>query len=235
LIAPFFKTAVEASADDFYWSSTGWREGQQTVNAEKASSFEVIDQIIAQLANKDHFPVLEKVIITGHSSGALFTHLFAAANRSEATYPDLQFEYVVANSQYFYYPDGQRVNEATDQLYTPTGCTGYDLWPLGYAVLPPYVALTNEASFNDQFINRSITYLLGNGTGSDSSLNTTDCNATLLGSTRYDRGENMFRYMELAYPANNHNRVIVDGIGHDGQGMYSSETFKVLLNQLVSE
>jgi hypothetical protein len=236
LIAPFFKSAAEAQDGEHFWSSTAWREGQQSSSSAKASSFEVVDQLIAQLANKARFPVLEKIVVTGHSSGGLFTHLFAAANTVEAAYPDINFDYVVANSQYFYYPDGQRVDENTNQLYIPAGCTGYDLWPMGYAVVPPYVGTTNTSTFNTQFVQRNITYLLGNGSGSDSALNTTDCYATLLGSSRYKRGENMYQYMELAYPGtHNHSRVIVDGIGHDGAGMYSSATFKTLLKQLIEE
>lgn len=236
LIAPFFKSEAEAQDGEYFWSSTGWREGQQSSSPARASSFEIVDQLIAQLANEAHFPVLEKIIVTGHSSGGLFTHLFAAANKSEAAYPDIKFDYVVANSQYFYYPDGQRINENTSQLYTPGGCTGYDFWPLGYAVAPSFVGATNADAFNVQFVQRAITYLLGNGTGSDGALNTTDCYATLLGSTRYKRGENMYQFMELAYPGtHNHSRIIVNGIGHDGAGMYSSDTFKMLIRQLVEE
>lgn len=234
LISPFFKTAAEAEAGDYFWGSNNWREGQQSINSAKISSFEVIDQLIAQLANKDRFPVLETIIVTGHSSGALFTHLYAAANRSEASHPDLNFEYIVANSQYFYYPDGQRINENSNQLYTPTGCTGYDLWPTGFTVVPAYLNTTNETSFNEQFINRSILYLLGNGAGSDSAFNDTDCYATLLGSSRYQRGENMFRYMELMYPGQHaHSRVVVEGIGHDGAGMYQSGEFRGVLGMLL--
>ncbi len=235
LIAPFFKTAAEAGDEDLYWSGNGWREGQPSAGPAGISSFEVVDQLITQLANKERFPALEKAIVTGHSSGGLFTHLYAAANRSEAAFPDLTFEYIVANSQYFFYPDGRRIDESTNQLYTPTGCTGYDLWPIGYEVVPPYVSQTELAAFNGQFLARSITYLLGNGGGPDGALNDTDCFATLLGSTRYKRGENMFRYMELAYPGGHgHGRVVVEGVGHDGGGMYRSEEFRELLEDILN-
>ena len=36
--------------------------------------------------------------------------------------------------------------------------------------------------------------MLGNGTGTDSSLVTTQCASNLLGSSRYQRGENIFKY-----------------------------------------
>jgi hypothetical protein len=235
LISPYFRQTSTGSADDFYWSETNFRQGNQSTNTNKISSFKVIDELIKQLANSSRFPVLNKIIVTGHSSGAAFTHVYAPANTSESTYSGIDFEYVVANSQFFYYPDGQRINEADNQLYTPVGCSAYQLWPLGYNSTPPYLSGVTKENFNLQFANRSITYLLGNGNQSDPTLNTTDCQNTLQGSTRYLRGENMFRYMELVYPSShNHSKQIVNGIGHDGSGMYQSSEFKLLLNELIN-
>ncbi len=234
LIAPFFRDTPTTSSDDFYWPNTDWRRGSPSSNSNKISSFEAIDALIDQLANKDHFPVMEKIIVTGHSSGAAFTHVFSASNRSEINHPTLGFEYVVANAQFFYYPDNQRINEANNQLYTPTGCSGFNIWPLGFLATPSYVSSLVQSTFNSQFVNRSVTYLLGNGNQSDPTLNTSKCENTLQGSSRYNRGENMYRYMELSYPGtHNHKRVVVNGIGHDGQGMYQSSEFKALLSQLL--
>jgi hypothetical protein len=235
LISPFFRNTSTGSSEDFYWANTDWRRGQQSSNSNKLSSFEAIDALIDQLANTDRFPVLEKIIVTGHSSGAAFSHVYAASNKSEANHPAIEFEYVVANSQFFYYPDSKRINETNNQLYTPTGCAGYDIWPLGYSAIPPYLTGVSSGTFNSQFVNRKVTYLLGNGSQSDPTLNTVDCENTLQGSTRYKRGENMYRYMELMYPgSHNHSRTIVNGIGHDGQGMYQSSEFKTLLTQLLN-
>lgn len=233
LIAPFFRTST-SGADDFYWSDTGWREGKESRGMNRISSFQVLDELISRLADTSHFPVLDQIIITGQSSGGLFTHLFAPANRSEGRYPGIRFDYLVSESQYFYYPDGQRIDESTGELYTPGGCTGYDLWPLGFEVQPAYVTATGKAAFDDQFVKRGITYILGNGSGTDNSLNTTDCAATLLGPSRYLRGEAMFRYMELRYPGQHHHKkVIVPGVMHDGRAVYQSATFRTFLLELL--
>ncbi|MCB9080293.1 MAG: Ig-like domain-containing protein [Lewinellaceae bacterium] len=235
LIAPFFKSSAEAKANDLQWSTSGWREGQgaATTNA-PISSFTVIDRLIAQLANKDRFPVLEKIIITGHSSGALFTQLYAAANRAENSYPGISFSYVVANSQYFYYPLDLRYNEGSGQFFTPTNCPAFNRWPLGYTAPPAYLQGTQKADVDRQLTQRDVIYLLGNGGGADGTLNTTDCEATLLGSTRFKRGSNMFLFLETNYAATHKSRkVIVNGIGHDGQGMYQSPEFRTLLKGLM--
>jgi hypothetical protein len=234
LISPFFRSTATGSTADFYWANTNWRRGQESSNANKLSSFDAIDALINQLANTTRFPVLEKIIITGHSSGAALTHVYAAANKSEANHPTIEFEYVPANAQFYYYPDGQRIDEATNQLYTPSTCSGYDVWPLGYKVTPPYLTGVSSSTYNTRFLNRKVTYLIGNGSQSDPTLNTTDCQNVLQGTTRYKRGENMFRYMELVYPGtHNHSRTIVNGIGHNGQGMYQSIEFKSLLTALL--
>ncbi|MCA6078935.1 Ig-like domain-containing protein [Fulvivirga sedimenti] len=234
LISPYFRNTSTGSDEDFYWSGVNYRDGDESSNSNKISSFKVLDELISQLADKDHFPVLQKIIITGQSSGGRFIHLYAPSNVSENNHPDISFEYIVSESQYFYYPDGRRIDEISNQLYMPSSCVGYDIWPFGYNVVPPYLAATDQATFNDQFTNRSIHYLLGSGTGSDPSFNTADCGATLLGSSRYQRGENMFRYMELAYPeTHNHKKTVVPGVAHNGSQIYQSTEFKNLLRQLL--
>lgn len=235
LISPYFKDETNISNEEFYWDTvSGWREGQLSDDPLEISSYAVIDSIIAQLNDTEHFPVLENIIVTGHSSGALFTHAFAAANTSETIHTGMNFEYVVANSQYFYYPSNDRYNESTQQFYEPSGCTPFNFWPLGFDFLPDYLNGVTLETFNNQFISRKITYLLGNGNQSDPTLNTNDCEYTLLGSSRFNRGENMFRYMENFYSGtHNHSKAIVNGIGHNGQGMYQSTEFRTLLNNLL--
>lgn len=234
LISPFFKNQTTAGPGDIYWQTSNWREGQNASDASGLSSFAVIDAIIAQLADKDRFPVLKKVIITGHSSGALWTQVYAASNRAENQDAGLDFEYVVANSQYFYYPDEVRYDENSQTFVAPTGCSAFTQWPLGFTNPPAYLNGVTEATVNQQLVGRKVTYLLGNGTGSDSSLNTNDCEATLLGSTRFRRGENAHLWITTNYQATNqHQKVIVEGIGHNGQQMYQSAEFRMLLLDLI--
>lgn len=233
VVSPFFMNEVDAAAGDIYWKGADWREGANAVSEVKISSYSVLDTIISRLADADHFPVLEHIIVTGNSSGGCFTHLYAAANGSEGAYPSVSFDYIVSESQYFYYPDGSRINETTNQLYTPTGCAGYDIWPIGYDIVPPFLADFTRAQFNERFISRSVVYLLGNGDKVDGSLNTSDCYATLLGSTRFRRGKHMYRYMELVYPgSHNHRLYEVNGVTHDGSAMYSSSTFRELIKEI---
>jgi hypothetical protein len=235
LISPHFKREAENS-DDLYWRPYIYRDGKLSGSQLKISSFEVLDIIIDRLSNKELFPVLDEIIVTGTSSGGRMTHTYAAANRSESKYSSINFEYIVSNSQYFYYPNSERINEQTNNLYSPSGCSGMNNWPFGYQNVPEYINVLDKESFDNIFINRSVTYLNGNGNYENGDINTDNCEYVLLGSTRFKRGENIFRYMNLKYNDNhNHKRVIVDGVSHNGRRMYQSSEFKSLLTQLFND
>lgn len=234
LIAPWFKAPADAATNELYWANSDWREGQPSNNQLRLSSFAVIDSLVKQLSNKACFPALPKFIVTGHSSGGLSTHLYGESNSAEALHPALSFRYVVTNSQYFYYPNEYRYNEQTTELYQPSGCIDFNYWPLGYQSPPSYLYGVTAEAYNQQFVSMNIIYLLGNETSPDGSLNTSDCSAVLLGSSRYQRGENVYRFMNEFYAGQHaHTKVLVNGIGHNGEGMYKSPEFQLLIKQLV--
>ncbi len=231
VIAPQFKDDSEVTnPSELYWNSNNWRDGDDAGNEFKVSSFTVVDSLVGKLVRNFS---LDEIVITGHSSGGLFTHVYGASNTAENEVANLpHMKYLVANSQYFYYPTEERVNEDNNQFFIPTNCSGYDFWPLGFNLTPPYINQYSEEEFNTQFLSRDIHYLLGNGDASDPSLNTDACRTNLLGSSRYNRGENIYFLTEEKFPENNHSRSIVQGIGHNGQAMYQSEEFKGLLMEI---
>ena len=232
VISPYFKEETDASDGELYWDSN-WREGAVSANSgADISSFTVMDQIVDYLANTEKFPNLKEIKFTGHSSGAAMVQHYAITNTSETTYTSYEFQYVVANNQYFYYPDGRRYDESTGEFYTPADCTGYDFWPYGYETAPAYVDGMTMEDLLQQQISRNTIYLLGtDDTQTDGTLNTTDCAAILLGSNRLERGRNIFTYFETFYPDNNQEKIEVPNIGHDGDAMFNSDEFKDLLNR----
>ena len=232
VISPYFKDEANASDGELYWD-TNWREGAGSANSgTDISSFTVLDQLVDYLADMEKFPNLKEIKFTGHSSGAAMVQHYAIANTSEATYSDYIFQYIVANNQYFYYPDGRRYNESTSGYYTPTDCTGYDFWPYGYETAPAYLDGMTQEDLLQQQISRNTVYLLGtDDTETEGTLNTTDCAAILLGSNRLERGRNIFNYFETFYVDNNQEKIEVEGVGHDAAAMFNSEAFKELLNR----
>ena len=232
IIAPFFKDEQSAENTDLFWNNSNWREGDNSSNTNASvSSFSVIDAIIDILSKTDKFPNLKTVFVAGHSSGAAFVQHYALANKAETSYSNLDFKYLVANNQYFYYPDGMRFNESTNEFYIPTDCSGYTNWPYGYDNAISYINGVDASTLTDQQVLRNTTYFLGsNDTFTEGSLNTTDCQATLLGSNRVTRGENMFLYMQTFYESTNqHQKITVDNVGHNAEEMFNSPEFKEYL------
>jgi len=230
IISPYFKDEANAGEGELFWDNN-WREGGNSANNDtNISSFTVLDQIVDYLANAERFPNLKEIKFTGHSSGAAMVQHYAITNTSETTYTDYRFQYVVANNQYFYYPDGRRFDESTSEFYTPEGCTGYNFWPYGYETAPEYVNGIAQEDLLQQQISRNTIYLLGlDDTETEGTLNTTDCAATLLGSNRLERGRNIFNFFETFYPENNHEVIEVPNVGHDANAMFNSDEFKNLL------
>lgn len=228
LLAPRF--AGQGSASELFWTDRSWRIGANADNGSGISSFSAVDELMAFLGDAERFPVLEDVLISGHSSGGAFTHLYAVANTLDEDYPDLTIRYVVANSQYFYYPEDVRWDEET-QAFVPinrASCPDYDEWPYGLSDVPDYLLGRERTMLNDAFAGKSVTYLLGtNDVVTTGSLNTRDCAAVLLGEHRYRRGQLMHQLMETYYPdTERHDRLDVPDMGHNAVDMYQSGEFR---------
>ncbi|MGJ3234909.1 hypothetical protein [Marivirga sp.] len=236
LISPHFKNNSQVGPGELFWPND-WRSGALSGNPSvKISTYSLLDSLIDIISNKDQFPFLEKIIITGHSSGALFTHTYALASEVEELY-EIDFDYIVANSQYFYYPLDVRYDANSDSFTTPNECENYNDWPFGFESPVEYIASKNREELNEKFIRKKITYLLGTSdTQTSGSLNTNNCAAVLLGEHRFNRGENMQLLMETFYQnEHNHQKKLVQNIGHNGNSMYNSNSYKELMLQIFSE
>lgn len=227
LLAPYFKDASAAQTGELYWNDSGWREGQASDSPTSISSFAVLDQLLDVLGDQARFPVLETIVIAGHSSGALFAHAYAAASDRADQLSAIDFRFVVANSQYFYYPLDVRY-DADSGTFTPvSGCSAFNHWPLGFVNPPSYLDGISKATVDERITTRQVTYLLGNqDVVTTGTLNTSDCEAVVLGENRFRRGENIFRLLETNFATTQQSeKVVVDGVGHNGQNMFQSTEF----------
>lgn len=227
-IAPHFKTESDLGGNNnlIYWSSNGWKRGfdSNNITSIKYSSFDIVDSLISILSDKSRFPFMKDIVVTGHSSGAQFTDLYTAASPMEETLNDITVNYVVANSQYFFYPGPERFIIITNQFQVPMDCPNYTNWPYGTDSPTNYLSRFMPSEIRSRYISRKVTYLLGTlDILVDASVNTSDCAAILLGEHRFNRGENMYNYMENFHSGSHmHSKVIVNNVGHNAQAMYQS-------------
>ncbi|MEL6672238.1 MAG: hypothetical protein AAFR61_08590 [Bacteroidota bacterium] len=239
VIAPHFKTSDDIGGNQnlVYWSSNGWKRGFQSSNitSEKISSYTVIDSLIRHLSDKEAFPFLENIILTGHSAGAQFTHLYAAAGAAEDEVAGVDVSYVVANSQYFFYPGNERWDGSG--FTVPSGCNAYTNWPYGSESPIAYLSGVSATTIRERFVSRNLTYLMGTlDIFTGGTLNTTDCAAVLLGENRFRRGELMFDYLNAFFASTHiHQKEIVNNVGHDAAQMYNSTKGVEVLKALLTD
>ncbi len=90
------------------WRQTDWESGAPAVAPIPVASFDVIDALLARLADPSHFPNLKAVVLAGHSGGAQLLQRYAVVGRAPAAISKtgIHLRFVVANpSSYVYFSD----------------------------------------------------------------------------------------------------------------------------------
>src|SRR5207302_9442487 len=110
-----------------------WRSGGTSASSDKISSFDFVDELLRQLANKQTFPNLRAIVVAGHSAGGQYVNRYEMANQVHETL-GVPVTYVVSNPSSYAYLDATRPTpDGSD--FRPFGdsrnCTTFDHWPYG--------------------------------------------------------------------------------------------------------
>jgi hypothetical protein len=168
--------------------------------------------------------------VAGHSGGGQVVQRFALTSHE---HPKLQSEgiglrYVVANPSSYAYFTAQRPVK-----FDAATCPGFNDWKYGMQNLPTYAKGQSPAQLEQAYVSRDITYLLGQQ-DTDPNHHALDkgCEAETQGAYRLIRGHNYFDYLKQRHPQLGQRLVEVPGVGHNGNGMFTSpEGQKVLFPQ----
>lgn len=218
------KDALATNEVNWPCGGDSWRSGGTATNNAKLTSYDFMDEIVRELANKNNFPNLKVLVITGHSAGGQFATRYEMANKIHETI-DLRITYVVSNPSSYSYLDPERPTGPNGEQ-RPFGdarnCTTYDTWPYGLKTRTGYTAHIPDDQLKKQLASRPATYLLGELdilplAGFDSS-----CPAMAQGPTRLARGQAFGAYVNAKYNAK-HQVVVVPLCGHNARCMYTSE------------
>lgn len=239
LITPQFLAPVDI---DMYhlpqsvlrWDPDAWMGGEDAANA-PVSSFDAIDAILLQLADRKTFPNLKTAIVAGHSGGGQVVQRYAVAGRAAdvLTRSGIHVRFVVANpSSYVYFSPERPVSDPhgdfTFSLPAKTCFGRYDRWKYGIHDPPPYLADADFASLEQRYLRRDVIYLLGTAdTDPNHPALDKSCSGEDEGPYRFFRGKAYFRYLELrhpelAQPAASQQLWFVPGVEHDGDKMLNS-------------
>lgn len=231
LVAPQFFTRRDVLArglprSTLAWRERAWKEGDPSRSSLAVSSFEALDALMAQLADRTHFPDLRTVVLVGHSAGAQFVQRYAAAS---AVGDDLQrmgvaTRYVVINPSSYLYLDDTRPGLGTKDRVPPSTlrakCPGYNRYKYGLERANAYFASLRPEQVKARYGGREVVYLLGerdddpDGDNLDGS-----CAAMMQGRSRLERGRAFLRHLVDVYGEqirDRHRLEIVPRLGHEG-------------------
>ena len=224
IIAPTFQTSEdEPSPDEPFWTSGGWKRGHLSSSSgpsPRVSSYTAIDRILEVVLDSERFPMLEQIVVTGHSAGGQVAHRFAGTSRIEngTTVP---FRYVVANPSTYLYLGSERDSQAGFATPNSSGCADYDDWHYGLQDLNSYATAVTQDSIKVQLVRRDVRILIGSADSLSASLDVT-CGANLQGRHRFERGQTLIRFMDGFHSDHGHQEMIVLGAGHSSTQMYIS-------------
>jgi hypothetical protein len=229
------------AAGEISWICGGaedWRGGGAATGNSNLHTFDFIEEIVRKLANRETFPNLRVIVITGHSAGGQFVGRYAAAARVDKQV-QVPVHYVVANPSSYLYFDNLR--PTADAACSEKGCSGefrpyseggkcanYNRWRYGLEERTGYAGPIPDETLRRQFVERDITYLLGELdtlpiAGFDAS-----CAAMAQGPHRLARGMTYWNYIRSKYSAQ-HKVVVVPACGHNGRCMYTADAALPLL------
>lgn len=227
VIAPHFQeTAPKSAPKQLEWDRWAWGEDSLGRGARARSSFEVYDTLLAQLRDAARFPNLTEIVLAGHSAGGQFVQRYAALGKAASIPGGPKLRFVVANPSSYAYLTAKRVVGGKVQLPKSkqrTSCWWWDEYGYGLGGRSGYVAWRPVAKVRSDYLNRSVTYMIGLAdTRRDNDLDVS-CGADLQGRNRLARARNFHRVLTTLYPKHQHRLVGVPGVGHSSSGMFQSQ------------
>jgi pimeloyl-ACP methyl ester carboxylesterase len=216
---------LESNEVSYSCGGDSWRSGGTSTSSDKLTSFDLTDEILRKLANKQTFPNLKAIVVAGHSAGGQFVDRYAMANQVHEKL-GVPVTYIVANpSSYAYLDETRPRGEPVEfrNFSDARNCTTYNKWPYGLENRTGgYTAKQSDDQLKKQLAARPVTYLLGEIDilplgGFDSS-----CPAMAQGATRFARGQAFGKYVNQKFGAQ-HKIVTVPLCGHNARCMFTSE------------
>jgi pimeloyl-ACP methyl ester carboxylesterase len=232
VLAPNFFAVADAGTPGIdgmpLWTVQGWIVGEDAVNGKFAlSSLDVLDDLVASLADGKRLPALKRIVIAGHSGGAQFAQRYAVLSASDERIRALGIElrYVVANPSSYLYFDNLRPHGDAFAPYNTTWCPNYNDYRYGLDHTVRYAGQASGRDLFRRYAARNVTYLLGS-LDVDPRHPSLDkqCGAEAEGANRNERGRGYLKHlMHLAGTSRlNHRAFEVQGVGHDQEKMFGS-------------
>lgn len=203
------------------YTPEGWEGGDDAIGPRAISSFAALDAILQKIADRHLFPNLKEVVVAGHSGGAQVVQRYAIVGKGGAALAasGIAVRYVVANPSSYAYFSAERPQPAI-----ATRCPGFDDWKYGMKHLPAYAMSKSPAEHERDYVAARVIYLLGSrDTNPAHPVLDRSCMGQAQGPNRWARGHTYVDYMRARDNGTPHHELHdVPGVGHDGDGMFTS-------------
>lgn len=197
LLAPNFLTATDpqASNDLPLWPKDRWMQGNESSAGHRGiTSFSVLDDLLAYLADRRRFPHLKDVVLIGHSAGAQLMQRYAVMGKD---FTSLPVRYVISSPSSYLYLDAKRPTATGFAPIPDNRCPGYNRYRYGLEQPPAYLASQrlDAVQLFRRYASRNVTYLVGErDTHADSKVMDHSCAAEAQGPNRLERQLGYLRY-----------------------------------------
>ncbi len=214
VVAPQLLNQVDVTAhrlpDRYLRWDRDWEAGMPALGPSHASSYDVLDDIVAKLSNTSAFPDLQRIVFVGHGGGAQMLARYAVVMRSQ---PGPAIRFVIANSGTYLYLTSTRPRSPT--------CPEFNEWKYGLSNPPPYVGAPDKIL--KDFAARDVTLLLGDEDRKFDGILDQSCAAKAQGPNRFKRGQHYLETLATSGLAPRLRHAIVRGVGHNEKKMLRSD------------
>lgn len=226
IVSPHYKEIQDSkTSSEFYFDPEGWLSGDEALNRKEVTSFEILDHMIKLLGDKENFPNLKEIVMTGHSAGGQLIQRYSVGSVLDKTYPELQFRYIVANPGSYLYLNRAR------PFVGPKRCAFND-YKFGLDKRNAYMSQRPVQEMISEYLKKDVIYFLGEADIRSDDIDQS-CPAVYQGHFRLERGEAYYKQLTETYPGHAHQIFTVPAVGHTQYGMYTSEMgTKILFQKL---
>ncbi len=225
VVAPRFQALGDGPrSDEPYWSTEGWKRGDLSASdspLSRISSFAAADTLLRVLSDRERFPALASIVVTGHSAGGQYTHRYAGSSPAPESLGSLRVRFVVANPSTYLWLGPERPADGGFARPDSAGCPTWNDWPYGTSNRNNYARGTDEPGLRHRLTSRDVRILVGDADTLTSYLDVS-CAANLQGRRRFDRGRALMHFMDLFFPGHAHRESVILGVGHSSRDMYRS-------------
>jgi hypothetical protein len=216
-----------------HWAAGAWEDGGNSIAAapdKDISSFTAIDLLLVFLSDRKLFPSLKDIVVAGHGAGGDFVLRYAAIGLApDLINPgDVAIQFVAANpSSYLYFTPMRPAGGDKSGFGLPSTdrCPHYDSYKYGLDSLNDYARRTGANAIRLRYIDRRVTYMIGENAAGDDRFPDNNCAAMLEGIDRHARAINYDLYLSTIFGDDANKTQKSAGIpsaGYDPVAMFGS-------------